>query len=82
MLGRTPLRIYDPEVVDLHVYPYWRPVLEAISRAGGSQPDCPRTLGLLERSIHVDLSPLNDEQDVEEIGLAFEKVAYGVLEPA
>jgi 8-amino-3,8-dideoxy-alpha-D-manno-octulosonate transaminase len=80
--GVEAMRIYDPEVVDLHVYPYWQPVLDAIARAGGSQPDCPRTLGLLERSIHVDLSPLNDEQDVEEIGIAFEKVAYGVLEPA
>ena len=38
-------------------------------------PDCPRTLDLLGRSIHVDVSPLCDEQDLDEIALAFEKVA-------
>jgi dTDP-4-amino-4,6-dideoxygalactose transaminase len=73
--GVLAMRIYDPSFVDLHVYPYWKPVLDAI----GTTPDCPRTLGLLERSIHVDLSPLNDEQDLDEIAFAFEKVAAGVL---
>jgi len=77
--GVEAMRIYDPEVVDLHVYPYWQPVLDAIARSGRPQADCPRTLALLERSIHVDLSPLNDEQDLEEIGFAFEKVAHAVL---
>jgi dTDP-4-amino-4,6-dideoxygalactose transaminase len=80
--GVEAMRIYDPDVVDLHVYPYWQPVLDAIARAGRPQPDCPRTLALLQRTIHVDLSPLNDEQDLDELGLAFEKVAHGVLEPA
>ena len=73
------MRIYDPAFVDLHVYPYWKPVLEAIDAPGRPAPDCPRTLDLLERSIHVDLSPLNDEQDLDEIAFAFEKVAHGVL---
>jgi 8-amino-3,8-dideoxy-alpha-D-manno-octulosonate transaminase len=77
--GVLAMRIYDPGLIDLHVYPYWKPVLDAISDAGGPAPDCPRTLELLERSIHVDLSPLNDEQDVDEIAFAFEKVAAGVL---
>ena len=80
--GVAAMRIYDPGAVDLHVYPYWQPVLDAIARAGRPEPDCPRTLALLERTIHVDLSPLNDEQDLDEIALAFEKVALGVLEPA
>jgi 8-amino-3,8-dideoxy-alpha-D-manno-octulosonate transaminase len=78
--GVEAMRIYDREIVDLHVYPYWQPVLDAIARAGRPQPDCPRTLALLERSIHVDLSPRNDEQDLDEIGFALEKVAHAVLE--
>ncbi len=77
--GVLAMRIYDPELIDLHIYPYWKPVLDAISDAGAPAPDCPRTLELLERSIHVDLSPLNDEQDLDEIAFAFEKVAAGVL---
>jgi len=80
--GVEALRIYDPGFVDLHVYPYWQPVLEAIASAGNPPPDCPRTLDLAGRAIHVDVSPLNDEQDMDEIALAFEKVAYGVLEAA
>jgi dTDP-4-amino-4,6-dideoxygalactose transaminase len=77
--GVLAMRIYDPGFVDLHVYPYWKPVLDAIAAEGRRAPDCARTLGLLERSIHIDLSPLNDEQDLDEIAFAFEKVAAGVL---
>jgi len=77
--GVEAMRVYDPEVPDLHVYPYWQPVLEAIAKQGHPSPDCPRTLGLLERTIHVDVSPLCDEQDIDEIGFAFEKVAQGIL---
>ena len=73
------MRIYAPDIADLHVYPFWKPVLAAIDAAGRPAPDCPRTLELLERSIHVDVSPLNDEQDLDEIAFAFEKVADGVL---
>jgi dTDP-4-amino-4,6-dideoxygalactose transaminase len=80
--GVEAMRIYDPGFVDLHVYPYWQPVLEAIASAGNPPPDCPRTLDLAGRAIHVDVSPLNDEQDMDEIALAFEKVAHGVLEAA
>ncbi len=72
-------QIYSPDLVDLHVYPYWQPVLDAISAAGAPSPECPRTLDLLERSVHVDVSPLCDEQDLEEIALAFRKVATQVL---
>jgi hypothetical protein len=73
------MRIYDPDTPDLHVYPFWAPVLEALAGAGRPAPDCPRTLDLLERSIHVDVSPLCDEQDLAEIAFAFEKVAKQVL---
>jgi dTDP-4-amino-4,6-dideoxygalactose transaminase len=77
--GVEAMRIYDPSFTDLHIYPYWKPVLAAISESGAPVPDCPRTLDLLARAIHVDLSPLNDDQDLDEIALAFEKVAGGVL---
>jgi 8-amino-3,8-dideoxy-alpha-D-manno-octulosonate transaminase len=77
--GVEAMRIYDPAVPDLHVYPFWQPVLDAIGEAGRPVPDCPQTLGLLERSIHVDVSPLNDERDLDEIAFAFEKVALGIL---
>ena len=77
--GVLAMRIYAPDTPDLHVYPFWAPVLAAIGASGGAAPECTRTLELLERSIHIDLSPLCDEQDLDEIAFAFEKVAKQVL---
>jgi dTDP-4-amino-4,6-dideoxygalactose transaminase len=77
--GVEAMRLYDPDVVDLHVYPYWAPIHNAIAEAGNPPPDCTRSLALLERSVHVDVSPLCDEQDLDEIALAFEKIASGIL---
>jgi dTDP-4-amino-4,6-dideoxygalactose transaminase len=77
--GVGALQIYSPDQIDLHVYPYWQPVLDAIAAAGAPPPDCPRTLDLLGRAVHVDVSPLCDERDLDEIALAFRKVAARVL---
>jgi len=77
--GVEAMTVYSPSTIDLHVYPYWKPVLEAIAEAGLPAPDCPRTLDLTSRAIHVDVSPLNEAQDLQEIALAFTKVASSVL---
>jgi dTDP-4-amino-4,6-dideoxygalactose transaminase len=77
--GVLAMQIYSPATPDLHVYPFWAPVLAALEAAGADAPDCPRTLDLLERTIHVDVSPLCEEQDLDEIAFAFEKVAKQVL---
>ena len=77
--GVEAMTIYSPATIDLHVYPYWKPVLDAIADAGLPAPDCPRTLDLTSRAIHVDVSPLNEAKDLEEIALAFTKVASAVL---
>jgi 8-amino-3,8-dideoxy-alpha-D-manno-octulosonate transaminase len=77
--GVGAMRIYDPSFQDLHIYPYWAPVLAHLADAGRDAPHCPRTLGLLERTIHVDLSPLLEEADVDELAVAFEKVAREIL---
>jgi dTDP-4-amino-4,6-dideoxygalactose transaminase len=77
--GVLAMQIYSPTTPDLHIYPYWAPVLAALEAAGAERPDCPRTLDLVERAIHVDVSPLCEEQDLDEIAFAFEKVAKQVL---
>jgi 8-amino-3,8-dideoxy-alpha-D-manno-octulosonate transaminase len=77
--GVLAMQIYSPAVPDLHVYPFWAPVLAALWAADADVPDCPHTLELLERSIHVDVSPLCEDQDLDEIAFAFEKVAKQVL---
>ena len=77
--GVLAMQIYAPATPDLHIYPFWAPVLAALEAAGADAPDCPRTLELVERAIHVDVSPLCEEQDLDEIAFAFEKVAKQVL---
>jgi dTDP-4-amino-4,6-dideoxygalactose transaminase len=77
--GVLAMQIYSPAAPDLHIYPFWAPVLAALEAAGADPPDCPRTLELVERAIHVDVSPLCEEQDLDEIAFAFEKVAKQVL---
>jgi 8-amino-3,8-dideoxy-alpha-D-manno-octulosonate transaminase len=77
--GVLAMQIYSPATPDLHVFPFWAPVLDAVEAAGAGRPACPRTLELLERTIHVDVSPLCEEQDLDEIAFAFEKVAKQVL---
>jgi hypothetical protein len=63
----------------MHFYPFWRPVLDAIAAAGMPPPECPRTLDLLGRAVHVDVPPQLDDRDLDEIELALRKVALGVL---
>jgi dTDP-4-amino-4,6-dideoxygalactose transaminase len=77
--GVLAMQMYAPETPDLHVYPFWAPVLAAIEGASRAVPECPKTLELLRRAIHVDVSPLCDDRDLDEIALAFEKVAQRVL---
>jgi dTDP-4-amino-4,6-dideoxygalactose transaminase len=77
--GVPAVQMYSPDVVDMHFYPFWRPVLEALAEAGMPSPDCPRTLDVVGRAVHVDVPPQLDERDVEEYELALRKVALGVL---
>jgi len=77
--GVVAMRIYDPDTVDLHVFPFWKPVLDLIEATGHEAPERPRTLDLLARAIHVDIAPQCDEIDVDEIAFAFEKVAAAVI---
>jgi 8-amino-3,8-dideoxy-alpha-D-manno-octulosonate transaminase len=77
--GVPAMQLYSPDFVDLHVYPFWRPVLDAIAASGTPEPDCPRTLDLLGRALHIDVPPQLDDRDLEEYELALRKVALGVL---
>jgi dTDP-4-amino-4,6-dideoxygalactose transaminase len=77
--GVPAVQMYSPDVVDMHFYPFWRPVLNALAEAGMPSPECPRTLDLVGRAVHVDVPPQLDDRDLEEYELALRKVALGVL---
>jgi 8-amino-3,8-dideoxy-alpha-D-manno-octulosonate transaminase len=71
--------LYSPDEPDYHVYAHWTPILEqrTWSAEGGpwrrarreirySTDMCPRSLDLLGRAVHMDVSPLLTNEDVEE----------------
>jgi dTDP-4-amino-4,6-dideoxygalactose transaminase len=71
--------LYHPERVDYHIYAHWTPIMaqRTWTPEGGPwhwarreiryTPDmCPRTLDLLGRAVHLDVSPLLTDEDIEE----------------
>jgi len=84
--------LYRPDDVDYHVYAHWSPILgqRTWSANGGPwrwhegtvdySPDmCPRTLDLLGRAVHLDVSPDLSDQNVAEIVEAVNKVLTAAL---
>jgi 8-amino-3,8-dideoxy-alpha-D-manno-octulosonate transaminase len=84
--------LYRPEVVDYHIYAHWSPILgqRTWSANGGPwrwhegkveySPDmCPRTLDLLGRAVHLDVSPDLSDQNVAQIVEAVNKVLSAAL---
>ncbi|HEY9077031.1 MAG TPA: DegT/DnrJ/EryC1/StrS family aminotransferase [Anaerolineaceae bacterium] len=79
--------LFDPAVVDYHVYYHWAPVINqrVWSEKGGpwrwnpnevtySQDMCPRTLSYLGRAVQVDVSPDLTDENLEELADAIQKV--------
>jgi 8-amino-3,8-dideoxy-alpha-D-manno-octulosonate transaminase len=79
--------LYRPDVTDYHIYAHWTPLIEqrTWSAAGGpwrwaqreiryTRDDCPRSLELLGRAVHLNVNPLFTDADLEETLDGFEKV--------
>lgn len=79
--------LYKPDVTDYHIYAHWSPLIEQRpwTPAGGpwrwaqreiryTRDDCPRSLDLLGRAIHLNVNPLLTDSDLEETLDGFEKV--------
>jgi len=71
--------LYHPDRTDYHIYPHWSPIIEqrTWTPAGGpwrwaqreirySVDECPRTLDLLGRAVHLDVNPLLTNEGLEE----------------
>jgi dTDP-4-amino-4,6-dideoxygalactose transaminase len=85
--GVNALVLYQPDHVDYHVYPHWTPIMEkrTWSENGGpwrwhggdvryARDMCPRSLDLLGRAVHLDISPDMSDVNVEELAGAIRKV--------
>lgn len=85
--------IFNKGVPDWHMYPHWKMLIEKMMPTArgcpfncaesGPVPDydpdaCPQTMGLLGRSVHLDIPPQMTEQDCLQIAEGIRKVA-GVL---
>ncbi|MCS7060291.1 MAG: DegT/DnrJ/EryC1/StrS family aminotransferase [Anaerolineae bacterium] len=79
--------LYDPEHSDYHIYRYWTPIMQQRTwhPKGGPwrwhesrvhyAPDlCPRTLDLLGRAVHIDISPDLTNENIEEMAEGLNKV--------
>jgi len=84
-------RLYQPDVIDYHVYVHWTPITAkrawhpAASPWRSAQTDldysstaCPRTLDLLGRAVHLDVNPLLGNQEIENVIEGLEKVLTNV----
>lgn len=79
--------LYHPDRSDYHIYRHWAPIMHkrTWSERGGPwryhereinyEPDmCPRSLDLLGRAVHLDVSPELSGAQVEEVAEALNKV--------
>jgi dTDP-4-amino-4,6-dideoxygalactose transaminase len=76
MSGGYPCVVYDPRVVDGHVFLHWGHILEDIPRL---KREHLRSVDLMSRAVHLDISPLLGERDIDDIVTAVRKVAAAVL---
>jgi dTDP-4-amino-4,6-dideoxygalactose transaminase len=90
--GLPSFVMYSPDATDYHVYPHWSPIMHQRTWTSESGPwknhpreirynleMCPRTLSLLSRAVHIDVSPDLTNSNVEEISEALIKVLGAVL---
>ncbi len=85
--GVGAMVLYSPENVDYHVYAHWAPIMNRRTWSEAASPwknhgrditysidTCPRTLDLLSRAVHIDVSPDLTNTQVEEMTEAIHKV--------
>ncbi|MGQ9515416.1 MAG: DegT/DnrJ/EryC1/StrS family aminotransferase [Thermoproteota archaeon] len=68
--------LYRPNSPDGHIYLYWRSI---VKKTGFNESTCPKTLQLLGRAVHIDISPQLTKEDTDDIVEAVHKVAKAVL---
>ncbi|MCL6444396.1 MAG: DegT/DnrJ/EryC1/StrS family aminotransferase [Alicyclobacillus sp.] len=70
--------LYQEDRRDLHVFAYWDRLL--VGTGARCAPElCPRSMEILGKAVHIDVNPLYEEKDIEEIALAVEKVVQGIF---
>ena len=74
--GSYPGVVYEPGRQDGHVFMHWSHLLPGIERVSGKYA---QSLDLLGRAVHIDISPLDGEQEINDIVEGIRKVSDVVL---
>jgi len=74
--GGYPVVVYDPRVVDGHTFMHWGHIIKGMKR---NVAEHKKSLDLMTRAVHLDISPLLTDSDVDDIVVAVRKVARAVL---
>jgi dTDP-4-amino-4,6-dideoxygalactose transaminase len=74
--GGYPTVVYDPRVVDGHTFMHWGHIIKGMKKVVREHS---RSLGLMTRAVHLDISPLLTDSDTDDMILAVKKVAAEVL---
>ncbi len=75
--GMYPGVMYDPKRFDGHVFTAWGHLVQGVDQA--AKGDLATTLGLLGRAVHVDVSPMDTDEGINDIIEALNKIASVVL---
>ena len=73
--GAYPGVVYEPGTDDGHVFPHWGHLLSL----EGTATEYKRSLDLMARAVHLDISPLDTKEDLDDIVEGITKVAKAVL---
>ncbi|MGA2666022.1 MAG: DegT/DnrJ/EryC1/StrS family aminotransferase, partial [Nitrososphaerales archaeon] len=74
--GSYPAVVYDPSTNDGHVFMHWGHIFNGIQRVSKRYQ---ASIDLLGRAVHLDISPLLSDSDIDDIVAAVHKVAAAVL---
>ncbi len=74
--GAYPGLVYEPGKNDGHVYTHWG---HLIGRLEEVAPEYRRSLELMGRAVHLDISPMDSNEDLDDIAAGITKVAEALL---
>ena len=74
--GSYPGVVYEPGKDDGHVYPHWGHLIGGLD---GKKAEFGESLDLLARAVHLDISPIDSEDDLRDIVTGISKVAEALL---
>jgi len=74
--GGYPTVVYDPRVIDGHTFMHWGHIIKDLKK---NIREYSQSLDLMTRAVHLDISPLLTDSDVEDVVNAVKKVSDVVL---